>query len=287
MKTLKLFIIVSIFFSNHVFAEKSNEGKPVSAQKTLPAAETAAKKVSAQGTDYYINGKKVDIYDEKQMKHLQTEISIQPADIVLLRNGESYEGVIREKTRDIVSLETEYGLKVFTLKDVEFIDEISEKRRFDLLHKLEVLQKYHRMKEIRKINQQKEELRQQQKIADIKKSMIEGATGAKTTDLFALSKTRLEEIIKEFAQFPPDYWRYYHRKNDAVKAELELKRLKRYSHPAFKGVIDGYLKAFEYKKKEMDESSGSLLIRQYKDKYKDYFRSAEQKRLTILNPYDR
>jgi len=285
MKTLQLFIVVSVLFCGYAIAQKDNDSIPVPAGKTLPA--TTEVSAPAQPAGFYINGKQVDISDREQMSRLQTQISIEPADIILLCNGESYEGVIREKTKDIISLETEYGLKIFNLKDVEFIDEISERRRFDLLQKLEVLQRYHQKKDMKVLKQEKKDLQKQEQIAQLKKNMLEGATGKKDTDLFTLSKTRLEEIIKEFAQFSPDYWRYYHRKSDAVKITLELNRLKKYAHPAYKDTIDLYLKAFEYKKKEMDESQGSALVRQYRDKYKVYFRNAEQKRITILNPYDR
>lgn len=219
----------------------------------------------------------------EEAKRIQTEIAVGLADVILLKNGESLEGVIREHTDSIVSIETEYGLKVLNVKDIEFIDQIPEKDRFSLLEKLERLQQYHRQSVSKELSKEQAQLSKEVQIADNQKEILEAATGTKATDLFSLTQERLDEIIKEFSQFPPNFWRYYHRKGDATKAILRLNRLMRYAHPDLKETIDLYITAFNYKIKELDTRTGSALRNEYEETYKRFFRVAEKRRLTVLN----
>jgi len=220
----------------------------------------------------------------KLIRRLQLDISVQQADILMLNNGDTIEGVIRETTDEIVSIETQYGLKIFDRKEIEFVEQISEKDRFELLAKLEQLQQLLSSEEKQNLKEQKERLTQQQKKAKESKQSLNDLTGGVESDLFSLTSRRLEEIVKEFSQFPPDYWRYYHRKSDALKTILRLKRLRRYAHPRHVITVNLYLKAFDCKIKEKGESRGSLLVRQYRDKYKSFFRSAEKRRSILFNP---
>ncbi len=222
--------------------------------------------------------------DRKSLIHtLQTQIAVQQADILMLKNGDTIEGVIRETTDDIVSIETQYGLKIFERDKIEFVEQISEKDRFDLLEKLEKLHRLLSDEEKQNLEHQKQKLVIEQEKAKKSKQSLDELTGGNESDLFSLTNRRLEEIVKEFSQFPPNYWRYYHRKSDALKTILRLKRLRRYAHPSHRITINLYIKAFDYKIKEKGESRGSLLLRQYADKYESFFRSAEKRRSALLN----
>lgn len=217
------------------------------------------------------------------IRRLQLEISVQQADILMFKNGDTIEGVIRETTDEIISIETQYGLKIFDRKEIEFVEQISEKDRFDLLEKLERLHRLLSSEEKQNLEQQKHQLALEQKKAKESKQSLDDLTGGVESDLFSLTSRRLEEIVKEFSQFPPDYWRYYHRKSDALKTIFRLKRLRRYAHPRHVITINLYIKAFDCKIKEKGESGRSLLLRQYRDKYKSFFRSAEKRRSVLLN----
>ncbi|MCD6460723.1 hypothetical protein J7L67_08670 [bacterium] len=223
----------------------------------------------------------LDPADVEQMEKLQIEVSIKPADVILLKNSESVEGVIRDKTQNIVSIETEYGLRVYSRDDIDFIDEISEKEKFYLLDKIEALQMFHKKVKEKKVEEKKKELISQEKIAKRKTEDIEKLTGQDTTNLFSLTNVRLEEIIKEFSQFPPDYWRYYHRKGDAQKAVLRLRRLERFAHPQIVETIKLYLRAFDNKIKELDRPDDSLSRETYRENYKKFFRNAEKRRIVL------
>ena len=217
------------------------------------------------------------------IRNLKLAISVQQADILMFNNGDTIEGVIRETTDEIISIETQYGLKIFDRKEIEFVEQISEKDRFDLLEKLERLQRLLSNEEKQNLEQQKHQLVLDQKKAEESKQSLDNLTGGVETDLFSLTGRRLEEIVKEFSQFPPNYWRYYHRKSDALKTIFRLKRLRRYAHPRHVITINLYIKAFDCKIKEKGESRGSFLLRQYRDKYKSFFRSAEKRRSVLLN----
>ncbi len=224
-----------------------------------------------------------DISDE-QARQIQLEVAVGHADIIFLKNNESLEGVIRDRTDSIISIETQYGLKVCNRRDVEFIDEITEQERFVLLEKLEKLQRYHQRSAKEHLEQEKEKLNRQQIQAQEQSQLLDHLTGGAPSDLFDLTNQRLDEILKEFSQFPPDYWRYYHRKGDVMKTTVRLKRLRRYSHPSLIDTIDLYIVAFGYKMEELDERDGSSLKKQYRDSYEKKFRTAEKRRLTGFNP---
>ncbi len=217
------------------------------------------------------------------IRSLKLAIAVQQADILMFNNGDTIEGVIRETTDEIISIETQYGLKIFDRKEIEFVEQISEKDRFDLLEKLERLQRLLSDEGKQNLEQQKQQLAISQKKAKESKQSLDNLTGGVETDLFSLTIRRLEEIVKEFSQFPPDYWRYYHRKSDALKTIFRLKRLRRYAHPRHVITINLYIKAFDCKIKEKGESGRSFLLRQYRDKYKSFFRSAEKRRSLLLN----
>lgn len=219
----------------------------------------------------------------QEIQQLKITIGVNPADILLLKNGDTVEGVIRNQTNDIVSIETINGLEVYTHDEIEFIEEISEEERFSLLHKMERLHKLLEQKVSQSLVQERQQLIRQEEKAKEEQQQLSRALGENGKDLFSLTQSRLEEIVKEFAQFPPDYWRYYHRKRDAVKTVLELNRLRRYAHPQFNDIIELYIKAFEYKQEEWDESEGSVLRRQYQDSYKNFFRQAERRRITLTD----
>ena len=223
----------------------------------------------------------LDPSDIEQMKKLQVEISIKPADVILLKDGESIEGVIRDKTTNIISIETEYGLKVYNKEDIDFIDEISEQEKFYLLDKIEALQVFHKKSKERKLKEEKKELQAQEEKAQQATQTLEKLTDQETTNLFSLTNLRLEEIIKEFSQFPPDYWRYYHRKGDAQKAVLRLRRLERFAHPQILETIKLYLQAFDNKIKQLDSPDDSLSRETYKDNYRKFFRNAEKRRMVL------
>ncbi|MEW6534140.1 MAG: hypothetical protein AB1454_00795 [Candidatus Auribacterota bacterium] len=216
----------------------------------------------------------------RKKSKLQLEVAVAPADIILLANGESVEGVIRTSTDEIVSIETETGLSVYRLEEIDYIDEMDEKSRFYLLHKLEELHEINRKLVRIKLEREKQKLEQAQQ----KQEYVDIVVGMESGDLFALSTERLEKIIKEFAQFSPEYWRYYHRRPDAMKALLQLKRLKRYAHPEVGSIIDLYIRAFEAKVQELREGEESLVRSQYKNSYEQNFRQAERRRITALNP---
>ncbi|MCP5462101.1 MAG: hypothetical protein H7A34_02815 [bacterium] len=224
-----------------------------------------------------------EILDESEIRRLELALSTGPADVLLLISGDTEEGVIREKTGEIITLETQFGMEIFNREDIEFIEEISEEERFETLHIIEKLQRYHQQQELIRWHKQKLALSKQELKATRKQHQLDIITDQHNPDLFSLTGNRLEEIIKDFSQFPPDYWRYYHRKSDVFKTLLQLKRLKRYAHGDFEPIIRLYIDAFEYKKKELSQEQGSSLSRQYGETYKDRFRMAEKRRLTTYN----
>lgn len=224
-----------------------------------------------------------EIFDESEIRRLELALSTGPADVLLLINGDTEEGVIREKTGEIITLETQFGMEIFNREDIEFVEEISEAERFETLHIIEKLQRYHQQQELIRWNKQKLALSKQELKATRKQHQLDIITDQHNPDLFSLTGKRLEELIKDFSQFPPEYWRYYHRKSDVFKTLLQLKRLKRYAHEDFEPVIGLYIDAFEYKKKELSQEQGSSLSRQYGETYKDRFRMAEKRRLTTYN----
>ena len=246
-----------------------------------PDIEDEIKKEVSSKEIYSISESLLDPSDIEQMQKLQIEVSVKPADVILLKNGESIEGVIRDKTQNIISIETEYGLRVFSKDDIDFLDEISEKERFYLLDKIEALQVFHKKVNEKKLEEKKKELEQQKEKAQQQTESLEKLTNQDATNLFSLTNLRLEEIIKEFSQFPPDYWRYYHRKGDAQKAVLRLRRLERFAHPEILETIKLYLQAFDNKIKELGTSEESLSRETYKDNYKKFFRNAEKRRMVL------
>ncbi len=220
----------------------------------------------------------LDPSDAEQMRKLQIDISVHPADVIMFHNGETVEGVIRKTGDEFVAIENETGLHTYSISDIEFIDEITEKERFYLLDKIQALQVYHKKAVEKQLEATKRQLEKEQRAAEEKTVTIDRITGKDESDLYNLTHVRLGEIVKEFSQFSPDYWRYYHRKNDAQKAILQLNRLRRYAHANIVELIDQYLRAFETKIKELNEPEGSRLTESYKDSYKKFFSLAEQRR---------
>ncbi len=220
----------------------------------------------------------LDPADAEQMRQLQIDISIHPADVIMLRNGETVEGVIQKKTEDFVLIENETGLQSYPLSEIEFTDEISEKERFYLFEKIQALQAFNKRTMEKKLAKKKQELLAKKEQAEAKTESLNRLTGKDDSGLYNLTHARLEEILKDFSQFPPDYWRYYQRKHDAQKAILQLRRLSRYAHEEIVALIGQYIKAFETKIKELNEPEGSRLISSYKDNYKRTFSTAEQRR---------
>ena len=138
-------------------------------------------------TDNVASDSLLDPSDAEQMRQLQIDISIHPADVIMLRNGETVEGVIQKQTDSFVLIENETGIHSYPLSEIEFIDEISEKERFYLFDKIQALQTFNKRDMEKKLAEKKEELVHKEQIAEAKTESINRITGKDDSGLYNLN----------------------------------------------------------------------------------------------------